>query len=392
MFSFDKKINRAHTGSIKYEIAEKHLIEKDYIPLTVADMEFEVAPAIKQALIDSVEHGIYGYTMPDDAYINSVMGFMKRHHNYAPNRESLLITSGIVPALGMAIRAFTNEGDPVLFQPPVYAPFLQTIKGNGRFPVENPLVKRNGRYEMDFKGLENILKSQKIKLMILCSPHNPVGRVWSEQELKTLASISKKYDLIIVSDEIHSDITYSNTHTVLANIDDMRERAVTCMAVSKTFNMAGLVCSNIFVENPVLFKELRRRVIKEGNSTIPYFARVASIAAYNSSDEWLSSLLDYLQRNLEMCYNFIDEYLPQISYTKAEGTYLLWLDFSKLGMSDTELESFMINKAEIDTIPGIEFGTGGEGHIRVNIAIPKCELLASLERLRLAVSQLERKE
>lgn len=389
-FNFDTKINRANTGSIKYETAEKHLIEKDYIPLTVADMEFLVAPAIKQALIESVEHGIYGYTMPDDAYIDAVIGFMKRHHNYTPNRESLLITSGVVPALGMAIRAFTNEGDMVLFQPPVYAPFLRTIKGNGRIPVENPLILRNGKYEMDFQGLENILKSQKIKLMILCSPHNPVGRVWSEEELRTLSSLSKKYDFIIVSDEIHADIAYENKHTVLANIDDMKERTVTCMAVSKTFNMAGLMCSNIFVENPVLHKEFRKRVIKEGNSTIPYFARAASIAAYNSSDEWLAAMLDYVKANLQMCYDFIDEHLPKIHYTKAEGTYLLWLDFSELGMSDTELESFMTNKAEIDAIPGTEFGIGGEGHIRFNVAIPRNELLASLERLRLAVLQLAR--
>lgn len=387
-FNFDKEINRENTGSIKYETAHKHLTDKGYMPLTVADMEIEVAPQIKQALIEAVEHGIYGYTMPDDAYIDSVIGFMNRHHNYTPKKESLLITSGVVPALGLAVRTFTNEGDSVLFQPPVYAPFLRTIKGNGRVPVENPLIKRNGKYEMDFEGLENILKTQKIKLMIFCSPHNPVGRVWSIEELQKLADISKKYDLLIVSDEIHADVSYGHRHIVLSTIGDMKERTITCMAVSKTFNMAGLMCSNIFVDNPVLYKEFHRRVLKEGNSTIPYFARMASIVAYNSCDEWLSSLLEYLRGNLDMCYNFIDKHLPEISYTNAEGTYLLWLDCSKLGMNDTELEKFMIEKAEIDAISGAEFGTGGYGHIRINVAVPRNVLLSALERLKNAINNL----
>lgn len=383
-FDFDTRISRANTGSIKYNTATKRLADKGYTPLTVADMEFSVAPAIKKALYDAVEHGIYGYTMPDDAYIDAVLSFMQRHHDYSPSKDSLLITSGVVPALGMAVRAFTNECEPVLFQPPVYTPFINTIKGNGRIPVENPLIKRNGKYEMDFEGLESILKNQKIKLMILCSPHNPVGRVWSVEELTTLAEIAEKYDLIIVSDEIHADITYKK-HTVLANIGDMRERVITCMAISKTFNMAGLMCSNIFVENKQLYNQLRKRIIKEGNSTIPYFARAASIAAYTECDEWLCALLDYLKANFKMCYDFFDAHLPQVQYTVAEGTYLLWLDFSKLNMSDSELESFLVDKAEIDAIPGITFGTGGEGHVRFNVALPKAELSAALERLSKAI-------
>lgn len=387
-FDFESAIDRHNTGSWKWDSVCEPVRSLGYLPLTIADMEFSMPQPVKDALHRAVDHGICGYTEPDDVYFNSIAGYFTRRHGFTPQKGSLCCTSGVVPALGLAVRSFTNEGDSIIIQPPVYPPFKRTVDINHRKLVENPLILNDGHYEMNLEQLEDLCHDGA-KMLILCSPHNPVGRVWTRDELKAVADICIRHNVIVLSDEIHADITYGNNHhTVMATIPGMLERSIICTAMSKTFNLAGLMCSNIFIHNEEMREKFKERIGIDGSHCVPFFGRAASIAAHTECDEWVDGLVAYVNETFNMCYSFFKERLPMIECIRAEGTYLLWMDFRKLGMNDADLESFMINRAHIASDEGYIFGTGGSGFERFNLAAPRREIESALMRLESAIKSL----
>ena len=387
MYDFTKAVDRSNTGAIKHDFAPEPVKGSGFIPMTIADMEFPAPPAVREAVINAAEHGCYGYTYADKAYMDAVKGWQKRRHNWVIDPDWYVVTNGVVQALGIAVRAFTEKGDSVILQSPVYTPFYGAIRDNGRVLLENPLINNNGRFEMDFADLEEKCARPETKLMLLCSPHNPIGRVWTREELGRVADICRRNGVIIVSDEIHNDLVLpGNQHTVFAEIDG--ENCVVCTAISKTFNLAGLSCSNIFVPN----KELRERFSKEAHTSgcgcVPYIARWATIAAYNEGAEWLDELIGVVDGNFRFLYDFVEKRLPMLSVTRAEGTYLAWIDMRTLGMEHEALSKFMNERALIADNDGAMFGKAGEGFRRWNLAIPRTELENALLRLEKAINEL----
>ena len=282
-----------------------------------------------------------------------------------------------------------TEGDGVIIQTPVYTPFHNAIKLNNRKLVENRLVLKNGRYEMNFEELEALAKRDDVKLMILCSPHNPIGRVWERGELERVAKICLENDVIVIADEIHSDIVYEgHEHICFANIDSMKEHCIVCTAMSKTFNLAGLTCSNIIIPNAELRKRVNDKLQALGGFCVPYFARAAAITAFSKCDEWLDELIKYLKGNLDYLYNFIDEKLPQLKYSRSEGTYLAWIDFSGLSMSRQELEKFIFDDVQLSFCDGSQFDTRDNLYMRINVALPRQELKRAMEHLEKKINSL----
>ncbi|MBQ3552258.1 MAG: pyridoxal phosphate-dependent aminotransferase [Clostridia bacterium] len=386
MYDFDTVIDRHGTASVKWDMAPKSIKEKGYTPLTIADMEFKVAPEILKGIGETLKHGIFGYTYADESYFNAVAGFMKRRRGYDVERDWLIVTNGVVSALGLCVRAFTSPGDGVIIQPPVYPPFMSAIASNGRNIIENPLILSDGRYSIDFDDLESKCAREDVKMILLCSPHNPVGRVWSYDELKTLGEICKHHDVLVISDEIHGELILPGfKHTTFATIPGMADNCVVCTAMSKTFNLAGMCCSNIFISNPDIREKLANVMRIEGAGAMPALSRSAAIAAMTEGDAWLDELLSYIEGNFAYLYEFIEKRLPMIRCIRAEGTYLAWLDLRALSLSDEALERLMIDKGGLALDEGYIFGTGGSGFERLNLAVPRSILVDSLERFEIAV-------
>ncbi len=386
-YSFDKCIDRQNTGSIKWEIAPKCVIESGNIPLSIADMELETAPEIIQAMKAAATHGICGYTGVDDAYFEALRGFQERRHDFPIEREWLTVTSGVVTALGIAVRAFSKKGDGVLINTPAYPPFFSAVKGNERTLIESELLLKSGRYEMNFNEMEALAKNAK--LLILCSPHNPVGRVWTASELERLADICIKNDLIVIADEIHQDIVLENNkHITFANIKGMKERCIVCTSMSKTFNLAGLSCSDVFIANKELREHFKNVQQRDSTTCVPYFARAAQISAHTKCDKWLDELLAYLSENFRFMYDYFSANMPNITCARTEGTYLAWVDMRALKMDCNQLEAFSVNKALLALDEGYIFGKAGEGFERWNLALPREELKKCLDRLYSAYKQL----
>ena len=382
---FDELRDRRHTGSCKFEAYRELTDETGCIPLTIADMEMPTAQPIISALIRAAEHGICGYTEADEVYINALSGFMERRHGLHIEKDNLICTGGIVPALGIIIRALTSEGDGIIVQPPVYTPFFNAININSRKPIENPLIFNGEKYVMDYEHLEKCCISGA-KMLILCSPHNPVGRVWTYDELAQACEICKKHNVLIVCDEIHNDIILGNNkHISAVNLPGMKDSVITCTAMSKTFNLAGLMLSNIFAFNREIHKKLETQLMRDGSHCIPYFGRAAAIAAFTECDEWIDALKEYIRTIFELCYEFFEKRLNHIKCIHADGTYLLWVDCRALGLSDDELLQRFID-ALVPVNPGAMFGTGGSGFVRVNIAMPKSELEKALVRMEKALA------
>ena len=389
-YDFTSKIDRSNTGAFKYDFMPEPLRGSGIVPMTVADMEFSAPPEVNEAVIRAARHGCYGYTGPQGEYLEAVKHWQKTRHDWEIDPDWYVVTNGVVQALGVAVRAFTEPGDGVIVMTPVYHPFYGAVNDNGRTLVQSPLIENRGRYGIDFEDLERKAASPAVKLLLLCSPHNPIGRVWSRDELQRIADICSKNSVIVVSDEIHNDLIVGETgHTVFAKLDGAMENCVVCTAISKTFNLAGLSCSNIFVPNV----ELRRRFSEEAHASgcgcVPYIARFATIAAYNECAEWLDELLSVVRSNFELLYGFVEERLPEFSVTRAEGTYLAWIDMRALGMGHEALNAFMAEKARIADNDGFMFGAAGDGFRRWNLALPQAELEAALLRLEAAVKELK---
>lgn len=382
-YDFDKVIDRYNTSCIKYDFALERGYPQGILPFWVADMDFTTAPAVIEELVNRSSHGIFGYTDPKDEYKEVLLDWFRVHRSWTTSKEALTITPGVVFALCTAIRAFTKVGEAVLIQQPVYYPFSESIIANGRRLVDNPLVLKDGHYEIDFEDFEQKIRIEKVKLFLLCSPHNPVGRVWTKKELEKMASICQKYDVIVVADEIHHEFVRPNfQHTVFASLSpDVAKRTITCTSPSKSFNLAGLQISNIFIENDSLRRRFRTEMAAAGYSQPNALGLFAAQAAYRQGGEWLDELKSYLEQNYQRTKEFVAEHLPDIKLIEPEGTYLLWLDFRGLGLSAEELDKKIIYEANLWLDSGHIFGEAGEGFQRINIACPWKTLVKGLQEL-----------
>ena len=388
-YDFSQVIERNNTLSIKYDFAKERKKPSGLLSLWVADMDFPVAQEIKDALIERCNHGIFGYSEVKTPYYEVIAKWYQEKFNWSTKKQWLVKTPGVVAAIANAIRAFSNIGDAVLIQKPVYYPFFLTIEDNQRKVVNNSLVYKNGRYEMDFVDFEEKIISHKVKLFVLCSPHNPVGRVWNKEELLKIGDICLKHKVIVVADEIHADFVYhGHQHQVFANLKtDYQEITVTCTAPSKTFNIAGLQVSNIFIANENLRKKFKQELKKTANADINVMGLIACQAAYSQGEDWLRQVKIYIAENLEYVKNFLRDNLPQVKLVEPEGTYLLWLDFRELNLTEEELEDLIINKAKLWLDGGTMFGTEGVGFQRINIACSQKILIQAFTQLKEALKQ-----
>ncbi|MCM1175396.1 MAG: pyridoxal phosphate-dependent aminotransferase [Blautia sp.] len=389
-YDFDEQIERRGSDCLKYDFAAEKGMPEDILPLWVADMDFKTAPCITERIKKDADFGIFGYTDSRDDYFRTLAKWYETYFDWKVEKDWLVKTPGVVFALATAVAAFTEEGDGVLIQQPVYYPFSAVIRDNNRKLINNGLLFKDGRYEMDFADFERKIVQEKVKLFILCSPHNPVGRVWTEEELRRVGEICLKYDVKIVSDEIHSDFIYpGHRHHVLTTVDDrLRDISVICTAPSKTFNLAGLQVSNIWIPNSGLRDAFRGRMRQIGCNEVNMLGLHACQAAYEGGREWLEQLKEYLKGNLDFVRNYLEEYLPQLKLVEPEGTYLVWLDCRALGMPEKEREQFIVQKAKLWLDGGAMFGEAGEGFERINIACPRATLEEALERLKKAVASL----
>lgn len=380
-YDFSSIINRSNTGSVKWSPIDLNADYADVFPFSTADMEFATAPAIKKACVDFAERGFYCYTIADEKYRNVVCDFMKRRHNWNIRPEWIVTTYGIVSAINTAVRCFTDEGDGVIIQRPVYYPFTNAIVNNNRKVINNALLLEGGKYQINFEELEELAKDERTKMMIFCSPHNPVGRVWTREELFRVAEICYNNNVILISDEIHFDIVRAE-HNVIATVDKkFSNNIIVCTAISKTFNIAGLFTSNIIIESEDLRARFCERINKDGYGCINSFAYPATLAAYTECDDWIAEMNRQIRKNFETVRTFISEKLPEVWMSDAEGTYLAWIDVSALGIPDEELVSTFVEKVGIIPSEGKVFGDEGSGFIRLNIAVPEVILMRALEGL-----------
>ncbi len=387
--NFNIVVNRKNTNCLKYDFAVRRGRPENVLPLWVADMDFKVAPEITQAIEKRVAHGIFGYSEVKEEYFEAVAAWMEQKHGWHVEEDWLVKTPGVVFALAMAVQAFTEPGDAVIIQQPVYYPFSEVIADNGRRIVDNTLeLKEGGKYHINFEDFEQKVKENHVKLFLLCSPHNPVGRVWTKEELKKIAAICRKYDVIVVSDEIHEDFVFNGKHQVFADLsEDAKNRTITCTAPSKTFNLAGLQVSNIWIANPKLREKFKKQIAAAGYSQLNTLGLTACEAAYRYGGEWHAELLGYLKSNLNFLREFLQTRLPEVKLIEPEGTYLVWLDFGSLGLTEEQREELLTKKAGIWLDSGAIFGAAGEGFERINIACPRSILKDALERIERAVRQ-----
>lgn len=384
---FDREIVRRGTGCIKYDCALEFGKPEDVLPLWVADMDFATSSYVQDAMRERVEHGIFGYTEEVPGYFESVRDWMLRHHDFAVEKFWLVKTPGVVFALAMAIQAYTQPGDAVLIQQPVYYPFEGVIRDNGRRMVTNTLyLGEDNRYHIDFEDFEKKIIGQQVKLFLFCSPHNPVSRVWEEEELVRLGDLCVQHQVIVVSDEIHADFAFRGKHRVFATLKkEYAERSIICTSPSKTFNLAGLNLSNIFIPNEELRRRFRARMDAVGVSELNVMGQVACEAAYRQGEEWYQAMMRYVADNIALIGQYVEENLPGVRLVSHEGTYLVWLDFRKLGLDEEELEHKIVHEAKLWLDGGGMFGAGGAGFQRINAACPRKLLREALERIRAAL-------
>ncbi|GAB6154286.1 pyridoxal phosphate-dependent aminotransferase [Desulfosporosinus burensis] len=386
---FDQIIDRYKTSCVKWDFNQRIFGREDILPLWVADMDFQAPQAVVEALVNRAQHGIYGYSNSMDGYYEALIGWMKNRHNWLIEREWITFSPGIVPALNELVRSLTKPGDKILLQSPVYPPFFQAIKNHGREVVNNQLRLENGQYTMDFTDLEEKFASG-VKMMILCSPHNPVGRVWDRAELDRLGQLCLAYDVLLISDEIHGDLIFEGyRHIPFASLSsDLAQQSIVCTAPSKTFNLAGLQTSNLIIPNPKYRQAFRASLDLTGIHNPNVFGITALEVAYQQGEEWLNQLMHYLEGNVEFLMSFLARELPQIGLTKPEGTYLVWLDFRSLGLEPKDLHKFLVHKAGVGLNAGYLFGPGGEGFARLNLGCSRAVLEEGLRRIKTAVQEL----
>ena len=399
-FDFDKEISRKGSNSIKWEFLfeDEKMIYGDHadpkhgkdriLPLWVADMDFRCPPAVIDALQARVAHGIFGYSAPTDSYHDAVISWFARRYDRAVEKEWIVTTPGVVPTLYMLIQTFTNPGDKVLIQRPVYHPFFMGIEANGREVVSNTLVLENGRYQMDFDDLAAKAADPDVKMALLCSPHNPVGRVWTAEELRRFGEICLENDVLVISDEIHCDLIFKDVEfTSFANIsEEFAQKSIVCTAPSKTFNLAGLKTSNIIIPDQEIRDTFRETLNNNGIWGTNGLGLVATEAAYNHGEAWLDGVMTYIEENYRFMDSYLKENLPQFKLIECEGTYLVWLDCRALEMDNDARKAFFMDEMKLFVNSGETFGVEGEGFERFNLACPRSILAEALGRLKTAVS------
>lgn len=385
---FDQIIPRQNTQSYKWDQSQKLFGNANILPLWVADMDFESPPAIKAALEARAKQGIYGYTIRPEGYLTAITSWFERRHHWSIEPKWITDSPGIVTSLSLAVELFSEPGSSVIIQSPVYYPFYDVIRMNGRQIAKNPLIQVQGRFEMDFEHLEGLMRDGA-KLMLLCNPHNPGGRVWERNELLRLGELSLQYNVLIISDEIHCDLTFpGHPYIPFASLsEELAQNSLTLLAPSKTFNLPGLQSSIVVTANKELKQTLDYRLKTLSLHMTNYFIPDAVQAAYNEGDVWLDELLVYLQANLTYALDFISREIPGIKAMKPEGTYLLWLDCRALNLDTQVLKTLMFQKAEVAFSEGSVFGSEGEGYLRINFACPRSILEEALTRFGRAVRE-----
>lgn len=378
--NFDEVINRKNSDCVKYDGVKRYFGRDDVKPVWVADMDFKTPQVILDDIQEKLSFGILGYPEPNESLYSSIVSWMRKRHNWEIKSDNIALVAGVVSALSACVEAFSEEGDEVIVQSPVYYPFYSVIKDNNRKIIRNPLINNDGYYSMDFEDFE-VKITPKTKLFILCSPHNPVGRIWSKEELEKLAQICIKHDIKIISDEIHSDLVFKK-FTPLASIStEISDITITLNSPSKTFNLAGLNSSYIIATNKRLLAKLKKITLKRGINALNIFGLVAIESAYEKGEFWLEKLKEYLQNNIEFACNFFDQRLPKVIVQKPEATYMLWLNFSKYNLEHKQIGNKLLDSAKLALNDGISFGDDGYHFYRLNIALPKSELLFVLERI-----------
>lgn len=388
--NFDLTINRTRTASLKWDNIPAVFGVDDALPMWVADMDFAAPPAVVRAMHARVEHGVFGYTLQTETYREAITSWMDNRHNWSINPEWIQYCPGVVPALSLIVEAFTEPGDQVIIQTPVYPPFYSVVKDHGRELVQNPLIlTEQGDYVMDFEDLERSLSGGRVKMIILCSPHNPVGRVWTKEELSRIASLCEQHDVLVVSDEIHADLIYqAGSHTPFASLsEDAAMRSFICTAASKTFNIAGLNTANIIIPNDTLRRRFDKALQRYALGSITPMGAAATETAYREGGEWLDALLSYVRGNMEYIRDFIQEHMPEVKVKLPQATYLLWIDFRGLGMSDEDLNRFLVQKAKIGMNRGVTFGKSAEGFMRMNMACTRATAEEAMSRLNAVITQ-----
>ncbi len=379
--SFNKEINRYGTNSLKYDFKKNKNKPDDVFPMWVADMDFKAPKSVIKEMNKRIKHGIFGYSQTDLEYFESVYNWYKKNFKVTLKEEWLIKTPGVVFALATAVKILTKEKDYVLINNPVYYPFTEVVVDNNRKIVSSDLVLEEGKYHIDFDDMERKIKKYKIKLYLLCSPHNPVGRVWQKEELDKIIEICRRNSVFIVSDEIHSDFVWKGKHRCLLRYKGYLDNMIVCTSPSKTFNLAGLQTSNIFIPNKNVRDDFQNEIWKTGYSLVNIMGIVACKAAYDKGSYWLENLKKYLKDNIDFVDNFLKERLPKVKLIYPEGTYLLWLDFRELKLSDDEINKIMLNDAKLWLDGGAMFGKTGKGFQRLNIALPRKKLKWALEQI-----------
>ncbi|WP_066056086.1 MalY/PatB family protein [Robertmurraya korlensis] len=383
-YDFDKVIDRNNTGSVKWGLLHDVFGSSDLHPMWVADMDFPPPAEVTNAIRNRLNHEIFGYTFVPPSVGKAIQAWVKKRHSWDIRQAWISYSSGVVPSISTAVQAFTSVGDKVMLQSPVYTPFFSMVEKNERVVVNSPLKNVNNRYEIDFDDFEAKLK-EGVKLFLLCNPHNPSGRIWGKEELIQIGRLCKQYNCLILSDEIHSDLVFEeNKHVPIASLEDFADFVVTCIAPSKTFNLAGLQASAVITSNKKLQELFQAEQQKQGFHTLNTFGIVGIEAAYLHGETWLNEALAYMAENIRYVQQFLDSELPQIKMMDPEGTYLIWMDCRELGLSDDEIKKSLIEKGKIGLEPGPKYGAGGEGFVRMNIACSKEHVVEGLQRLKAA--------
>lgn len=382
IYDFNKSFPRENTECVKYDLRKEIFGKEDVIPMWVADMDFETPDFISKALAERISNPIYGYTFMSETYYNAIINWVKTRHSWDIQKDWISFTPGVVPGVNFAIHAFTEEGDGIIIQPPVYFPFANSIKENNRKIIENQLILKKGQYFIDFEDLEK--KAKEAKMILLSSPHNPVGRCWSREELKTMAEICIRNHVIIISDEIHNDLIvpgYKHIPTAVLS-EEIAEMTVTFIAPSKTFNMAGLSTSSAIIQNQNLREKFTNFLNKIHVSHGNLFGYVATIAAYEKGAHWVDQLMEYVRGNFDYLASSIKSELPELDVVELEATYLAWIDFRKTGLTDQEIRRKLIFEANLGLSPGAAFGQGGQGFQRMNLAAPRKTIETACDNLK----------
>jgi cystathionine beta-lyase len=380
-YDFDKRIDRTNKATYKWDQSEKLFGRSDILPLWVADMDFEAPKEVVEAITQRAEHGIYGYTIRTQSFYDAIIGWLSRRHHWSILQEWITSSPGVVPALSIIVQSFTEPGEGIILQSPVYYPFYDIIKMNGRTVVDNPLILEDGHYSIDFELLEQQARNGA-KMLLLCSPHNPGGRVWKREELKRIGDICLKYNVLVVADEIHHDLVFSgHKHVPFASLSEsFAHNSVTCIAASKTFNLAGIQAASVIIPNEEIRRKYNASLKTLSLHMESYFGLTAIESSYTYGDEWLDQLLEYLEGNLNALLEFAEKHLPQVKIIKPEGSYLVWMDCRSISDNPQVLKQLMFEKAGVAFSEGSVFGKQGAGFLRVNIACPRSILMEALEK------------